>query len=133
MPHVTTNLTLQLQSLLLSRLRKLPLKRILLPTIPTLLPQTMVTLTLRQRPTLPHLIQRNRMSLMLLTPWTIRLNLFGNIHPTSRPTLHKEATPVLILFRPPTNIPQPTSKTQTSALPNQTQTQPKASITLKSG
>jgi len=98
MSHVTTNLTLQLQSLLLRRLSKLPLKRILLTTIPPLFPQTVMPLTFRKRPTLTSLVQRNRMNLMLFAPWAIRLGFFRNIHPDSPTTLHKEATLVLILF-----------------------------------
>jgi hypothetical protein len=98
MPHVTTNLTLQLQSLLLRCLRKLPLKRILLTTITPFLPQAVVALAFSQRPTFPSLIQRDRMSLMLLASRTVRLYFFGNIHLIHDQLCIKKTTRTLILF-----------------------------------
>ena len=38
------------------------------------------------------------MSLMLLTPWTVSLHFFGNIHYIHDQLCIKEATHVLILF-----------------------------------
>ena len=76
---VTANLAFQLQSLLLSSLRKLSLKRIFLTTIPTFLP-IMVPFPFRQSPTLTRLVKRNRMNLMLLTFSTVSCDLFRNIH-----------------------------------------------------
>jgi hypothetical protein len=97
-PHVTTDLALKPQSLLLRRLRKLTLQRILLPTITPLFP-SVSTLTLRQGTTFSRLVQRNRVILMLLAVRTVSPNFFGNIHGIRIQLSINETHAFLYLFR----------------------------------
>src|SRR4030042_7095316 len=98
MSHITADFALQPQSLFLGGLRELPLKRILLPTVPSLLP-LMMTLAFCQRPPLPSLVKRDCMSLMLLAFRAVCLDLFGNIHVDHNRLCIKKTTRTLILFR----------------------------------
>jgi len=80
MSGVAADLALQLQSLLLRRFSKLSLKRILLSPVPLLFSQSMAAFTLREWSALASLIKSNRMSLVLLTPWTVCSYFLGNVH-----------------------------------------------------
>ena len=100
MTHITANLALQLERLLLRCLGKLSLKRIFLPTISPFLPQTVVAFPFGHRSTFPSLIESDRMNLMLFTPGTVRLHFLRNIHFIHDQLCIKEAAHVLILFPP---------------------------------
>jgi hypothetical protein len=78
-PHETADPALQLQSLLLRCLRKLSLKRILLPTV-TLQFSRVLTLTLGQGSPLASLVKSDRMSLMVFTLWTVCFYFLRNVH-----------------------------------------------------
>ena len=97
-PHVTANLALQAQSLLLRRLRKLTLQRVLLPTITPLLP-SVSTLTLRHGTAFSSLVQRNRVILVLLAMRTVSPNFFGSIHGNRIQLSINETHAFLYLFR----------------------------------
>jgi len=97
-PHVTTNLALITQRLLLRRLSELTLKRIFLSTITFLFPRVS-TLTLRQRSSLSSLVQRDRVNLMRLTMRTVSINFLGNIHGYRNQLSNRETHAFLYLFR----------------------------------
>jgi hypothetical protein len=96
--HVSADFALQFQRLFLSGFGEFPLKGIFLPTITSLFPETMVAFSLGLGSAFPSLVKSDRMSLMLLTPWTVSLYFFGNIHYIHDQLWIKEATHVLILF-----------------------------------
>ena len=98
MSHVTANLAFQLQSLLLGRLRELPLKRIFLPAVPSFF-TFMMSLALSQGSSFSRLVERHCMRLMLFAFWAICFDFFGNIHVSHNQLCIKKTTRTLILFR----------------------------------
>jgi hypothetical protein len=78
MPHETADPAFELQSLFLRCLRKLSLKRILLPTVTSLFSRVL-TRTFSQGSRLANLVETNRVSLMLFAFRAIGFNLFWNV------------------------------------------------------
>jgi hypothetical protein len=78
MPHETADPAFQLQSLFLRCLRKLSLKRILLPTVTSLFSRVL-TRTFSQGSRLANLVETNRVSLMLFAFRAIGPDFFWNV------------------------------------------------------
>ena len=74
------------------------LKRIFLPTVTLLLP-FMMALTFSQGSALSCLVQAYAVNLMTLTLWTVRANLFWNVHATSLWLAIEKTFTLLYFFR----------------------------------
>jgi thaumarchaeosortase len=96
--HEAADLAFQLQGLLFRCLCKLSLERVLLPTVTPLLSR-MLTFTPGKDSPLASLVECDRVSLMLLTLWTIRSYFLGDVHFKHDRLCIKKTTDTLILFR----------------------------------
>ena len=74
------------------------LKRIFLPTVTLLLP-FMMALTFCQGSALSCLVQAYAVNLMTFTFWTVRANLFWNVHATSLWLAIEKTFTLLYFFR----------------------------------
>ena len=96
--HIPAFFTFKTQGLFLSGFSELMLKRIFLPTVTLLLP-FMVALTFSQGSALSCLVQAYAVNLMTLTLWTVRANLFWNVHATSLWLAIEKTFTLLYFFR----------------------------------
>jgi hypothetical protein len=77
--HVATFFAFEAQSLFFSGFGEFALKRVLLSAVPLFFPLVMA-FTLSKRPSFSCLVQTYSVRLMSFALWTVRADLFGNIH-----------------------------------------------------